>query len=68
MLYERVLALGFSDELKKLLKDLGVDQTIILGVSTLESAGFVPDSMTGGLRRVGLALILLAQRFSVVLR
>jgi predicted aspartyl protease len=58
--YERVLVLSFSDELKKLLRDLGVDQTIILGVSTLESAGFVPDPTTGRLRRVGLALILLA--------
>jgi predicted aspartyl protease len=58
--YERVLVLSFSDELKKLLRDLGVDQTIILGVATLESAGFVPDPTTGRLRRVGLALILLA--------
>jgi predicted aspartyl protease len=55
--YERVLVLSFSEDLKKLLKELGVDQTIILGVTTLESAGLVPDPATGRLRRVGLALI-----------
>jgi predicted aspartyl protease len=55
--YERVLVLSFSEDLKKLLKELGVDQTIILGVTTLESAGLVPDPATGRLRRAGLALI-----------
>jgi predicted aspartyl protease len=35
--YERVLVLSFSEDLKKLLKELDVDQTIILGVTTLES-------------------------------
>jgi predicted aspartyl protease len=55
--YERVLVLSFSEDLKKLLKELGVDQTIILGVTTLESAGLVPDPATGRLRRAGLAFI-----------
>jgi predicted aspartyl protease len=55
--YERVLVLSFSEDLKKLLKELDVDQTIILGVTTLESAGLVPDPATGRLRRAGLALI-----------
>jgi predicted aspartyl protease len=55
--YERVLVLSFSEDLKKLLKELGVDQTIILGVTTLESAGLALDTTTGRLRKVRLALL-----------
>jgi len=55
--YERVLVLSFSEDLKKLLKELGVDQTIILGVTTLESASLALDTTTGRLRKVRLALL-----------
>jgi predicted aspartyl protease len=55
--YERVLVLSFNDDVKRLLRDLGADPTIILGVTTLESAGLVPDLVTGRLKKVGLMLL-----------
>lgn len=50
--YEKALAVEFNDEVKKVLKKLDVDESIIIGVTTVELAGFIPDTTTGKLKRV----------------
>jgi len=50
--YEKALAVEFNDEVKKVLRNLGVDESIIVGVATVELAGFIPDTATGKLKRV----------------
>jgi len=55
--FERVLVMDFSENVKEGLKNLGVSDSMVLGMTTLESAGFMPDTTTGKLRRVKLLLI-----------
>mgnify|MGYP001118304941 CR=1 FL=1 len=50
--YEKVLVVEFNGEVKKALEKLCVDETIILGVTTVELASFIPDTTTGKLRKI----------------
>jgi len=50
--YEKVLVVDFSREVKKALKNLDVDDTIILGITSVELASFIPDTTTGRLRKI----------------
>jgi hypothetical protein len=50
--YERVLVVELSEEVKKLLRELEVSDSLILGITTIESAGFIPDTRTSRLRKV----------------
>jgi hypothetical protein len=49
--------MDFSENVKEGLKNLGVSDSMVLGMATLEPAGFMPDTTTGKLRRVKLLLI-----------
>jgi len=55
--FERVLVMDFSENVKEGLKNLGVSDSMVLGMTTLEPAGFMPDTTTDKLRRVKLLLI-----------
>jgi predicted aspartyl protease len=55
--FERVLVMDFSENVKEGLKNLGVSDSMVLGMATPESAGFIPDTTTDKLRRVKLLLI-----------
>jgi predicted aspartyl protease len=50
--YEKVLAVKLAEEVKKTLRELDVDDSIILGITTIELAGFIPDTTTGRLRKI----------------
>jgi predicted aspartyl protease len=50
--YEKVLAVRLDEEVKRALRSLDVDDSIIVGVTTIELAGFIPDTATGRLRRI----------------
>lgn len=50
--YEKVLVVDFNGEVKKALGRLDVDDSIILGVTSVELASFVPDTTTGKLRKI----------------
>jgi len=50
--YEKVLAVRLNEEVKKGLRSLDVDDSIIVGVTTIELAGFIPDTATGRLRKI----------------
>jgi len=49
----RVLVCGFPEEVKERLKLMGFSEKVILGVSAIEDAGYVPDTERGVLRKVG---------------
>ena len=40
--YEKVLAVKLGEEAKKALRKLDVDDSIIIGITTIELAGFIP--------------------------
>ena len=50
--YEKVLAVRLNEEVKKALRNLDVDDSIIIGITTIELAGLVPDTATGRLRKI----------------
>ena len=50
--YEKVLVVEFNGEVREALRKLDVDDSIILGVTTLELANFIPDIATGKLRKI----------------
>ena len=50
--YEKVLVVEFGDEVKTALRKLDVCDSLILGVTTVELANFIPDTSTGKLRKV----------------
>lgn len=54
--YEKVLVTEFDGEVKKVLRKLDVDNSIILGVKTVELASIVPDTSTGKLRKIETSL------------
>jgi predicted aspartyl protease len=54
--YEKVLVVEFNGEVKKALRKLDVDDSIIVGVTTVELAGFMPDISTGKLRKIDMFL------------
>jgi len=50
--YEKALVVEFNGEVKTALRKLDVDDSIIIGITTLELASFIPDTTTGGLRKI----------------
>jgi len=50
--HEKVLAVKLAEEVKKTLRGLDVDDSIIVGITTIELAGFIPDTTTGRLRKI----------------
>jgi len=50
--YEKVLAVKLGEEVKKTLRELDVDDSIIVGIAAIELAGFIPDTSTGKLRKI----------------
>jgi len=49
--YEKILVVDLNGEVKKALRNLEVDDSIILGITSVELASFVPDTTTGKLRK-----------------
>jgi len=54
--YEKVLAVKLAEEVKKTLRKLDVDDSIIVGITTIELAGFIPDTSAGKLRKIEMFL------------
>jgi predicted aspartyl protease len=50
--YEKVLAVKLDEEAKKALRKLDVDDSIIIGITAIELAGFIPDITIGKLRKI----------------
>jgi predicted aspartyl protease len=50
--YEKALEVELSGEVKEVLRGLGVDEHVIVGLATVELAGFIPDTAAGKLRKV----------------
>lgn len=50
--YEKVLVVEFDGEVRKALRKLDADDSVILGVTTVELASFIPDTSTGKLRKI----------------
>lgn len=50
--YEKVLVTKLSGEVKEALRKLNVSESIILGITTIELAGLIPDTNTGRLRKI----------------
>jgi predicted aspartyl protease len=50
--YEKVLAVRLNEEVKKALRNLDVDDSIIIGITTIELAGLIPDTATSRLRKI----------------
>jgi predicted aspartyl protease len=50
--YEKALVVEFNGEVKTALRKLDVADSIILGVTTIELASFIPDTATGKLRKI----------------
>jgi len=53
----RVAVCRFPEMVKEGLKALSFSEGVVLGVSAVEDAGYVPDAREGVLRRVGLLAI-----------
>jgi hypothetical protein len=49
--YERVLVIELSDDVKRSLRGIGVSDLLIIGLTTIESAGLLPDTVTGELKK-----------------
>ncbi|WP_054855793.1 hypothetical protein [Vulcanisaeta sp. JCM 16161] len=49
--YERVLVLELSEGVKETLRNAGVSDSVIIGLTTIEAAGLIPDTVTGRLRK-----------------
>jgi hypothetical protein len=50
----RILVYSFPDDVREKIRSLGCSDRLILGVAEVESAGYVPDTATGKLQRIGL--------------
>jgi predicted aspartyl protease len=53
----RVAVCRFPEMVKERLRALGFSEGMVLGVSAVEDAGYVPDTREGVLRKVGLIAI-----------
>ena len=42
--YEKVIVVELSGDVRKVLRELGVDNSVIVGLTTVELAGLMPDS------------------------
>jgi predicted aspartyl protease len=50
--YEKVMVVELSGDVRKVLRELGVDDSVIVGLTTVELAGLMPDTATGRLKKV----------------
>jgi len=50
--YEKVMVVELSGGLRKVLREIGVDDSVIIGLTTVELAGLIPDTATGRLKKV----------------
>ncbi len=50
--YEKVMVVELSGEVSKVLRDMGVEDSVIIGLTTIELAGLMPDTATGRLKKV----------------
>ena len=50
--YEKVMVVELSGDVRKVLRDIGVDDSVIIGLTTVELAGLMPDTATGRLKKV----------------
>jgi hypothetical protein len=50
--YEKVMVVELSGGLRKVLREMGVDDSVIVGLTTVELAGLMPDAATGRLKKV----------------
>ena len=50
--YEKVMVVELSGDARKVLRELGVDDSVIIGLTTVELAGLMPDTATGRLKKV----------------
>jgi len=48
----KVMVVELIGGLRKVLRELGVDDSVIIGLTTVELAGLMPDTATGRLKRV----------------
>jgi predicted aspartyl protease len=50
--YEKVMVVELSGDVRKVLREIGVDDSVIIGLTTVELAGLMPDTVTGRLKKV----------------
>jgi predicted aspartyl protease len=50
--YEKVMTVELSGDARKVLREIGVDDSVIIGLTTVELAGLMPDTVTGLLKKV----------------
>jgi predicted aspartyl protease len=50
--YEEIMVVELSGGLRKVLREIGVDDSVIIGLTTVELAGLIPDTATGRLKKV----------------
>jgi predicted aspartyl protease len=50
--YEKVMVVELSGDVRKVLREMGVDDSVIIGLTTVELAGLMPDIATGRLKKV----------------
>jgi predicted aspartyl protease len=50
--YEKVMVVELSGDVRKVLRELGVDDSVIIGLTTVELAGLMLDTDTGRLKKV----------------
>ena len=50
--YEKVMVVELSGDVRKVLREIGVDDSVIIGLTTVELAGLMPDTATGRLKKV----------------
>jgi hypothetical protein len=50
--YEKVIVVELSGDARKVLREIGVDDSVIVGLTTVELAGLMPDIATGRLKKV----------------
>jgi hypothetical protein len=46
------MVVGLSGGLRKVLREIGVDDSVIIGLTTVELAGLMPDTATGRSKKV----------------
>jgi hypothetical protein len=50
--YEKVMVVELSGDARKVLRKLGIDDSVIIGLATFEPADLMPDAATGRLKKV----------------
>jgi hypothetical protein len=50
--YEKAMVVELSGDVRKALREIGADDSVIIGLTTVELAGPMPDTATGRLKKV----------------